>query len=178
MTGNVDLQALLTAQKTGQPEQFRAIYDLLVDKLYAYVQYRVNTREAATDIVQDVFIDLHSALQNFTYTTDAQFYSFVFLITKRKLAKHYSESKVRQVSETTLEEDTLAASPPQFEEEDAVKRALQTLEPETREIVVLHHWSRYTFPEIASLLDMTESAVRVRHHRALKTLAATLSPSL
>lgn len=175
MTGNVDLQTLLTAQKTGQPEQFRAIYDLLVDKLYSYVQYRVNTREAATDIVQDVFIDLHSALLTFTYTTDAQFYSFVFLITKRKLAKHYSESKVKQISETVLEEDAIAATPPQTEEQDAIARALQTLEPETREIVILHHWSRYTFPEIASLLNMNESAVRVRHHRALKTLAATLT---
>jgi RNA polymerase sigma factor (sigma-70 family) len=178
MTGNVSLQALLATQKTGQPEHFRALYDLLVDKLYAYVRYRVNTPEVATDIVQDVFIDLHSALPTFTYTTDAQFYSFVFLITKRKLAKHYSESKVKQVSEVALQEDILAAPSPHTEEEDAVQRALAALEPDTREIVVLHHWSRYTFPEIASLLDMTESAVRVRHHRALKTLAATLSSTL
>jgi len=178
MTGNVDIQALLKSQKAGQPEQFRAIYDLLVDKLYTYVRYRVNTHEVATDLVQDVFIDLHSALPTFTYTGDAQFYNFVFLITKRKLAKHYGESAAKQDSEVELLEDTIPTPSPETEEEDMVKRALQTLETDTREIVVLHHWSRYTFSEIATMLEMTESAVRVRHHRALKTLAATLTSQL
>lgn len=175
MTGNVTLQALLTEKDTEYSVRFKAVYDLLVDKVFAYVSYRVSDREAAADIVQEVFIDLHAALQNFTYQSDAQFYSFVFLITKRKLAKHYLSTKSKQESEMDFDESNLPSPTTDPEETDSVRRALTTLEEDTREILILHHWSRYTFPEIASLLNMTESAVRVRHHRALKSLATTLT---
>lgn len=175
MTGNVNIQALLTAKDTEYSVRFKAVYELLVDKIFAYVSYRVSDRETATDIVQEVFIDLHAGLQNFTYQSDAQFYSFVFLITKRKLAKHYMSTNNKQESEVAFDESKLTSPPADIEETDSVRRALDTLEEDTREIIILHHWSRYTFPEIASLLKMTESAVRVRHHRALKSLAITLT---
>lgn len=175
MTGNVTLQALLTGKDTDYSVRFKTVYELLVDKVFAYVSYRVSDRDTATDIVQEVFIDLHAGLQNFTYQSDAQFFSFVFLITKRKLAKHYAASNEKQESEVTLNELVVASPPANIEVDDSVHRALNTLEEDTREIIILHHWSRYTFPEIASLLNMTESAVRVRHHRALKSLATTLT---
>ncbi len=175
MTGNVTLQALLTAKDTEYSVRFKAVYDFLVDKIFTYVSYRISDRDAATDIVQEVFIDLHAGLQNFTYQSDAQFYSFVFLITKRKLAKYYTSTNKKLESEVALDELVLASPPANTEEVDSVRRALETLEEETREIIILHHWSRYTFSEIASLLNMTESAVRVRHHRALQSLAITLT---
>jgi RNA polymerase sigma factor (sigma-70 family) len=62
-------------------------------------------------------------------------------------------------SETTSPETTLALT-----------EALKQLDECSREIVVLHHWSRYTFGEIATIVDMTEEAVRVRHHRAKAVL--------
>lgn len=175
MTENVTLQALLTDKDMEFSVRFKAVYDLLVDKVFAYVSYRVSNKEAATDIVQEVFIDLHAGLPNFTYQSNAQFYSFVFLITKRKLAKYYMSTHNKQESEVAFDETKLASPTANIEETDSVRRALETLEEDTREIIILHHWSRYTFPEIASLLNMTESAVRVRHHRALKSLAATLT---
>ncbi len=175
MTENVTLQALLTAKDTEYSVRFKTVYELLVDKIFAYVSYRVLDRDTATDIVQEIFIDLHAGLQNFTYQSDAQFYSFVFLITKRKLAKYYMSTNNKMEMEIAFDESITASPPDKIEEADSVRRALDTLGEDTREIIILHHWSRYTFPEIASLLNMTESAVRVRHHRALKSLATTLT---
>ena len=175
MTENVDLQTLLANAQANPSVHFKGVYELLVDRVFAYVSYRVSHKETATDLVQEVFIDLHAGLKNFTYESDAQFYSFVFLITKRKLAKQYQAQTKKSSAEVTVDETLLASPPPQTELEDSVTRALETLDEDTREIIILHHWSRYTFSEIASLLTMTESAVRVRHHRALKSLATTLT---
>jgi len=170
-----DIQEIVAKAVANEADAFRALYEHLVDKVFNYVRYRVSSEEDALDITQEIFIDLYKALSDFTYESTPQFYSFVFVITKRKLAKVYAhkEKSIDQQA-VTLDESTVGAPSSDIAQQDEVERALLELEPDTREIVVLHHWSRYTFKEIASLIEMTESAVRVRHHRALKTLSALI----
>lgn len=177
MTETSTLKPIIEACRTDITGQFRGVYEHMIDKVFGYVRFRVNTEEEATDLTQDVFIDLYEALPNFKYQSDLQFYSFVFTITKRKLAKHYAKVTPEKLNRANIEESTLSASLDNTDTNDAVFRALQTLDEETREIITLHHWSRYTFTEIASLLNLTESATRVRHHRALKSLSAILTQS-
>jgi RNA polymerase sigma-70 factor (ECF subfamily) len=103
----------------------------------------------------------------------------VFVITRRKLARYYNEAEKHGGVSGLIEfnEDTMSEASTETPADLRldVAQALDTLEETTREILVLHHFSRYTFGEIALLLDMTESAVRVRHHRAVQTLAEHLT---
>lgn len=166
-------------QKTARGDRaaFEHLYVHLIDRVYAYVASRTSDKTIATDLTQDIFIDIYTALPGFRYESLPQFYAFVFTITKRKLARHYEHRTKESLERTDLPiEDALPASPEADRvAEDEIKRALTHLPEETREILILHHWSRYTFAEIATMLDMTESAVRVRHHRALATLRETLT---
>ena len=52
------LKPLLEDCKRNPTEHFKPVYDALIDKVYAYVAYRVSTKEQATDLTQDIFIDL------------------------------------------------------------------------------------------------------------------------
>jgi RNA polymerase sigma-70 factor (ECF subfamily) len=174
-----DIRALVERSATGHAGSCKRLYETLVDSVYAYVRSRTYSKEQATDVTQDVFIDLFSAIQNFTYSTRGQFYSYLFVIVRRKLAAVYAQSSHSSMSTTQVEfsEEYMSddAHPLQtIEQGDAIQVALETLNDIAREIIVLHHWSRYTFVEIALLLKMEESAVRVRHHRALKLLAKAL----
>jgi RNA polymerase sigma-70 factor (ECF subfamily) len=161
----------------GDADSCKKLYDQMIDKIFAYVAYRTNTRECAIDITQDVFIDLFAALSNFTYQSDAQFYAYVFTITRRKLAMSYAQLQKRGEN-IEFEEQHMtpvdAAKGQALSAAIDIHIALKELDEVAREIVVLHHWSRYTFGEIALLVDMQESTVRVRHHRALKRLAEIL----
>jgi len=173
-----DMLALINGSAKGEATSCKKLYELLVNKVYIYVRYRTSTNEQAIDLTQDVFIDFFSALSDFTYLSRSQLYAYVFVITRRKLARHYADSNL---TSGTMEFDEASMSQ-LFDQSQLVKpeidldikQALSTLDNQTSEIIVLHHWSRYTFGEIALLLDLTETAVRVRHHRALKTLANTL----
>jgi RNA polymerase sigma factor (sigma-70 family) len=171
-----DTAAVIQRAAAGEAAAFRVLYEHLIDKVYNYVQYRTASTDDALDLTQEVFIDLFKALPNFTYSSEAEWYGFVFAITKRKLARRYAEIAVEQIHTTRAPDEAVlgAAKESDLGTVDAVKRALTTLDDTARDIIVLHHWSRYTFGEIASLIHMTESAVRVRHHRALKTLSVTL----
>lgn len=167
------ISTLIQKSAQGDTESCKELYEHLVDRVYAYVRYRTATKEHATDLTQDVFIDFFSTLSNFTYTSSAQLYAYVFVITRRKLARHYQAQKKRKEDELVpFDEETMPGSSNNTAQEihADVKQALQSLDEQTREIIVLHHWSRYTFGEIALLMNMAESAIRVRHHRALKAL--------
>lgn len=167
-----ELAVLLAESARGNTASFKELYEFLSNRVFAYVRSRTATRDDALDTTQQVFIELWKSLPRFTYQSDPAFYAFLFTIAKRQLVRVYRE---REHAPLLLEhEEEIADEEGNGDEGDTVMRALALLDEISREIVVLHHWSRYTFGEIATMLDMNESAVRVRHHRALGTLRTVL----
>lgn len=175
MESVIDIQALSQRAGAGETAAFETLYQHMVERVFAYVVSRVSTREVAHELTQDTFIALYRALPKFAYQSDAAFYGFVFTIVKRQLAQHYEKNRTTQTQEFNEAEHAIETA---VEANLAVTQALASLEDVTREIVVLHHWSRFTFGEIAVMLSMTESAVRVRHHRALQSLKGRLTAEL
>ncbi len=173
MESVVDIQQTVAAASRGDQASFSVLYEHLGDRVFAFVLSRTSNRTVALDVTQDSFVELFKALPKFTYQSDAAFFAFVFTIVRRQVAQYYHRHNKEQVVE--LHEEFIAESGPGAAELHAVHAALATLDEATRDIVVLHHWSRYTFAEIAAMVNMTESAVRVRHHRARATLAEALS---
>jgi RNA polymerase sigma-70 factor (ECF subfamily) len=175
MENVVDISELINKSTQGSAADFKMLYEHLIDKVFAYIRYRTSSEDDATDITQEIFVDLYKALPKFTFSSNEEFYGFVFKISKRKLAKFYG-SKHTKISKNTSEfnEELYLDSTNNNQVLYEVNSAVNLLDEVAKDIVVLHHWSRYTFPEIAMLLNMTESAVRVRHHRAIKTLSVTL----
>jgi RNA polymerase sigma-70 factor (ECF subfamily) len=166
------LERLLRESARGDTGSFKELYEFLSNRVFAYVRSRTLARDDALDITQQVFIELWKALPRFTYRSDATFYGFLFTIAKRQLIRTYRDARNAAVP-LEREEDVPDAGEDRVLE-DTLVRALASLDDISREIVVLHHWSRHTFGEIAPMLDMNESAVRVRHHRALGTLRTIL----
>jgi RNA polymerase sigma-70 factor (ECF subfamily) len=149
------------------------LYNHLVEKVFFFVISRSSDKDVAKEVTQDVFIELHRSLKKFTYHSDEAFYAFVYTIARRQLIKRYKDSNKHASSEL---EESFHGTPAPVETEYAIWSALATLDECSREIVVLHHWSRFTFAEIGKIINMTEGAVRVRHHRARAALASLLTP--
>jgi RNA polymerase sigma-70 factor (ECF subfamily) len=164
-----DIQALVRESASGDTQSFKKLYETLVDRVFAYVRYRTKNVDDAMDLTQDAMVALHKGLRTFTYRSREEFYAFVFTIVRRSLARYY-EANTHSREAVDMDMAEIADTPDDGALRNDVERALDTLDESTREIVVLHHWSRYSFGEIAAIMDMQESAVRVRHHRALKTL--------
>ncbi len=165
-----DIRILVETSANGDAEGFKRLYDHLVDKVYNYLRYRTATPEVAEDLTQDAFVSLYQALPSFTYRSRAEFYAFVFTIVRRSLARHYGDKHTKaQYLRADIDGDLVPGEVMTGDQGD-IERALSTLPPLTREVVILHHWSGYTFAEIGVLLSLTESAARVRHHRALETM--------
>ena len=173
------LRSLLAEDTRGTAESFRQLYALVQPKVFSYVHYRTTTREQAIDLTQDILLELHQSLATFVYHSDAEFYGFVFTITRRTLARHYA-NKHTQASlwQSDVEIDETISTADLSELELSVRQALEQLSTEDRDIIVLHHWSRYTFAEIGTMVNMAEGAVRTRHHRAQAKLADLLAVTI
>ena len=60
---------------------------------------------------------------------------------------------------------------------DRVRAALEALEPNDREVLVLRYLEQLTSKEIAAVLGISEAAVKTRHRRALERLRRSLDES-
>jgi RNA polymerase sigma-70 factor (ECF subfamily) len=173
------LRTLLADTTHLSVDSFRQLYAVVQPKVFAYVRSRTTTREQAIDLSQDILLELHQALPSFVYHSDAEFYGFVFTITRRSLARHYANKHTKaSLRQSDVEIDETVSTADMSELELSVRQALEQLGPEERDIIVLHHWSRYTFAEIGAMVNMTEGAVRTRHHRAEAKLADLLAVTI
>jgi RNA polymerase sigma-70 factor (ECF subfamily) len=172
MNSTYDTKTLLEEVRAGNSASAECLYQKLVSPVFAFVAHRTVTRDDAKELTQDCLVELFQALPRFTYLSEGAFHAFVFTIVRRQLAKYYGLTKKHATEDLS---STFAAPSDSPETTLALKAALNELDECSREIVVLHHWSRYTFGEIATIVDMTEEAVRVRHHRAKATLKDLLT---
>ncbi len=169
---DTELKLLINEASVGNDTSFGRLYTILVPRVFAYIRSRLTDKEAALDCTQQTFIELWKALPRFKYQGDPQFYGFLFTITKRQIIK--VRENLKRLPERLVEE---ALVPDQVEGPEDGHDLLQVIKelPEIdQDIILLHHWSAYTFGEIGEMLHSSESNIRVRHHRALKLLRTLL----
>ena len=168
LQGYDSLADALAKAGEGHELSFRALYEHLIDRLFSFVRPRARSRDEATDIVQDIFVDVWGAMPRFTYISDAHFYSFVFTIAKRRLIRHYKTHTHESLDD--LEQSEHPRIEADIVDPDGMRKLIEQLPEKHREVITLRYFSGLPFVEIADMLGTTETNAKVRHHRALKEL--------
>ena len=156
--------------------QFEKFYQANLDKIFRFVFYRVNTdRELAEDLVSEIFM---KALENFErYDDKISASAWLFTIAKNHLANYWRDRKstvsldLAQETEDgevqvelAVVESSAAVSAIRLD----LDKYLDQMTAEEREIVTFHYLYGYSYAEIARIHNLTEGAVKVTAHRALK----------
>jgi RNA polymerase sigma-70 factor, ECF subfamily len=164
------LVSIVKKCSAGSTSAFRLLFDETRDDLFRFIRLRVSTREDALDVLQECYVDMWQALKSgkFVYVSDPELRGFLCLIARRRIAKLYRLWKPQVSLEDIVE--TSDTSFEEVSERGAAVSALQKLSHRDREVVELRYFSGLSFREIADLLNSGESAVKVRHHRAIEKL--------
>ena len=170
----LNLANLLAQSAKGDALSYRGVFDHLRGRIFCYILSRCSNRDDAHDITQTVFIDLWQALPKFVYTSDEEFYGFVFLIAKRKLGKHYRSRKPHVELDDRFIADNYHISTEDYRH---LEHLLKKLSSRQQEILRLRYWSGLAFKEIATILRIREGTAKVWHHRAVKKLEAIVQES-
>ena len=179
--GNVDeihpteLQKLIEKAKNRDARAFQTMFELLSDRLFKYAFSRSKSRDDALDIVQETFVELWKALEGFTYSSEGEFYGFVFIILKRRIYSYYKKTTLS----VELEEHHITESfEIEIEDYRYLEKNMKKLPKNYQELLRLRYWSALTYSEIADFMNIREGTAKVWHHRAIRLLRGNLSALL
>ena len=165
---------------TGDAEAFGEIVRRWERRIFALAYGMLGREDDARDATQETFLAAFRNLRGFR--GDAKVSSWLHRIAVNQCITRQRRTKVR--SESALDEDVGEfATPLQYspasvaegrQETLAVRRAINGLPMELRQVVIMKEFEELTFREIADALDLPLSTVKSRLYTALKQLEMRL----
>jgi RNA polymerase sigma-70 factor, ECF subfamily len=159
----------------------RDCYGVLVgryqESMFRMAISMVMDSDAAADLVQDVFVRAYTSLD--TCREPQRFRFWLLRMLRNRCLDHLKEKRRLDVSLDNTLSAMLPAEPghdalDRLAERTELGRALAVLSPALREAFVLRHVEELSYDEIAELLDVSVSALKMRVMRARETLRAEL----
>lgn len=171
----------------GDQAAFRHLYDRYHLKIFRLVRSMVGSPEDAWDIVQEAFVRAFRSLKSFK--GQSSFYTWLYRIAlnvttdyRRRQARRRQNRPTQSLSDLEAEGRQIAA--PEGETPDntlyrkelaeLVRRALDTLSEEHRQVMVLREINGLSYGEIAEVTGASLGTVMSRLHYARRKVAEIL----
>ena len=184
---DIDINVVMRA-KGGDPDAFISLYETMYKSLYRSAFLSLGRKEDAEDAVSDTILDAWNEIGNLR--DPKAFCSWVFRILyvkcQRKRAYYLTEPSelkpegesgdffIREEGSGAYQSVRSGWTTPSDNDPDVIK-ALFTLSPEDREIIVMHVICGFKSHEIAKITGLKASTVRSKEARALNKLREVLS---
>jgi len=157
--------------RQGSRDAFRELFDRYREPVYGFFRRRLDNPARAEELAQECFLALLRNAKR--YEPRATFRSYLYGIALNML---FAE---RRKSGREVANDGKMSDPPVNENQDAtvwVRQALERLETNDREILMLREYEQLSYAEIAGLLRLPVNTVRSRLFRARMALKEQLAP--
>lgn len=163
------------------PREFEEWYVEYQSAVYRYVRFRVATREVAEDVTSTVFMKALRAFHRYD-AGRASPKTWLLRIARNAVTDHLRSLKRRGSLHVSLDRiPDLVADIPSHEErvikQERIQRLLngaRSLRKADQEVLSLRYGAGLDNSEIADHLGISNNAVAVRLHRALKRLKASV----
>lgn len=189
-----DEHQLLESARRGNTEAFETLVRMHQERVYALIRRQVRDEGLAADLTQEVFLSAWRKIES--YDGRAKFTTWLHRVAMNAVISHHRH--------TTAEKRGGASSPISFSADEVVEpgadfrrgrsvadqpdhhaevselhghvlAAIDELEPEFSQAVMLRDVEGKSYEEIAEVLDVSVGTVRSRIHRARAKLRARLS---
>ena len=161
-------------KKAEQDTLFRELFEAYRQPLFAYLYRLVGDLGNAEDVVQDVFLRAYEALPRLAPAANRR--AWLYRIATNAARDTFRRRKLRQWLPFLVGEDAESANPDESatlvqpdlpaDEKLAVHQALQALDPTYRTPLILFSVEGLSTQEIAEILGIGQSAVKMRLLRA------------
>ena len=166
-------QGLVAQASAGDKAAFGKLVEKHYEMVYAVTYGVVGNREEALDVTQDVFIKVFRQIGDFR--GQSKFKTWLYRISINSAI----DACRRRRPEGPIEEGALFESKIPGPREEAsreetrklVEKALESLNPEHRAVLVLREWQELSYEEIAEALQIEMGTVMSRLFYARKRLA-------
>lgn len=183
-----DVELMLQVQATDDHEIFRELIERHQNAVVGTVAKMLGNASESEDIAQQVFLRLWKSRAR--YQPSAKFTTFLYTITRNLVFNETRRKSRRKESSLDQRKDDyeleLPANPnhqPDREQLNAelraaVDQAIEALPEKQRLAVILRRYQNLPYEEIATVLDLSVSAVKSQLFRARGTLRESLASYL
>ncbi|HBG44093.1 MAG TPA: RNA polymerase sigma factor, partial [Firmicutes bacterium] len=153
----------------GDPSAFEELYHLTEKTVYAFLLSILRNHDLAQDIMQETYLKIRSAAH--LYQPQGKPLAWIFTIA-RNLALMELRSNERYVNTefSLMENDINFSYVSDHDDQIVLQMALNVLNKQEREVILLYAVSGLKHREIASSLSVPLSTVLSQYHRGLKKL--------
>ena len=159
-------EALMASWCGGERRAFEALFNRYAGRLHGYFLRSVGAEEHARDLVQQTFLHLHRARADFRQGSPLR--PWLYTIAANLKRQHFRTRSRKPEAAWDVERHGEPAVAPGVStpRQRLVRRSLEALPDNQREVVTLHYYEGLSFTEIAAVLGISVSAAKVRAHRA------------
>ncbi len=186
---DVDERVLIERCRAGDVAAFEPLVEKYRQRVWRLAFQVLRDREEAWDCAQDAFVRAFQSLASFR--GQSAFYTWLFRIAMNvatdRLRARGAQARAFGTQPVPAEEWERTASDPGARPDQAavgaeqrlrIRRALDTLPPNARTIIMLSDVEGLSYREIASVLNCPIGTVMSRLHNARKRLRSALGPML
>jgi len=177
MTEEESLESLMSRYVAGDAEAFDEIYRQTSKRVFAFLMMMAGDRSRAEDLCQTTYLKLHRARGG--YLIGSPLVPWLMAIARNAFlddVRKRGRAKVKLTSTGEIPDVTDPRRPAPSGLGDAIDHAVGNLTERQREAFVLTKHTGLSPRDAADVLGTTETAVKLRVHRAYLALRDALAP--
>jgi RNA polymerase sigma-70 factor (ECF subfamily) len=163
---------------TGKSDAVEVLIHRYKNRVFTYIYFTVKNQHLAEDIFQDTFVKVIKSLQEGKYQDNGRFVSWVMRIAHNLIIDHYRHEKqlntcsnnnndVDLFNSAKYSDDTIEQVMVSNQVLDDVRKLVDELPPDQREIILLRHYGGLSFKEIAEQTNVSINTALGRMRYAL-----------
>jgi len=168
---------LILSYLDGNEKAFEELLSRHKQRIYTSIYLFVKDQAQAEDIFQDVFIKIVDTLRKGKYNHEGKFLQWALRISYNMCVDNFRRSKRRPtVSPTETfdifdvlenQEDNVEETIMKSQTHERIRKLVDSLPPEQREVVILRHYADMSFKEISQLTRVSINTALGRMRYAL-----------
>ncbi len=173
-------QMLIDAFVSGDKKCIGVLIDRYKDKVYSYILLNVKNPTIADDIFQDTFLKVMSSLRSRSYSEEGKFLPWVMRIAHNLVIDYFrydrnngmtsSDENEYVLNSTSLSDSTVEDRIVEEQIFSDVRKLLDYLPEEQKEVIMLRHYGGMSFKEIADATNVSINTALGRMRYAIMNL--------
>ena len=139
-------------------KEYKKIIELYSDGVFAYLVKNLQDRDSSKDILQDTFLSLWN---NKEKIEKDKVRNWLFVTAHNNMLKHFRYNKVR---ENQIQNETSTSL--NSDNKQLLDYLLNQLSDKMRQCLMLKEWQGFSVKEIAEIMQISESDVKINIFRA------------
>lgn len=161
---------------TSKEKAFRNLLSKYQERLYFHVRRYVHHHEDANDVLQNTFIKIWNAIDNFR--GESGLYTWLYRIASNEAITYININKKRNeidIEQTSAQHRIGTDNIEAGEMTAKLQYAIDTLPNKQKQVFILRYYDEMPYEEISKIVDTSVGALKASYHHAVKKIEEVLT---